>query len=171
MNSSRQWSLGRMFFWVLFAALICSHLSRIYHSTLVGLNDFTISDNQVIEWISELDPSVNAFSDGLGATVSRNEINSEFDFWISAEAITAEQALSHLRDSVASKAETQGWEITGRAESGDERFHLSLSKGATRFQIYCWAMTSGKSSPGQHLVRVGKNVFRVMVLQIGYTRG
>ena len=156
MKPPRQWSLRRMFFWVLFAALICSQVSRIYHASLVGLDDFTISDDQISEWISELDSSVDAFSDGFGATRDLNEVVSEFDFWISAEAVTAEQALSHLRNSVAAKAETEGWEITLRAESGDECFLLSLSNGATRFQIYFRTMTRGKSSPEQQFVRMGK---------------
>lgn len=160
-----------MFFWVLFAALVCSQLSRIYHSTLVGLNDFTISETQIEEWISELDPSARTHDGGGGSGRGGSEVESEFDFWISADAATAELALSHLRNSVVAKAEADGWRITGRSLSGDESFHFSLAKGATRFRVDCWAFSVGKSSNEGRLAREGKNVFRVMLRQFGYLRG
>lgn len=167
--SARQWSLRRMFFWVFFAALICSQLSRIYHSMRISLNDFTISDAQINEWLSKLDPSAHAYSGSGGGGQSGDDVDSESNYWISADAATAEMALPHLRDSVVAKAETEGWEITGSGQSG-EGFRFSLSKGASRFRTYFWVLSTGKSSFEEHLEEDGKNVFRVIVVQIGYTQ-
>lgn len=171
MKSSRQWSLRRMFFWVFFAALICSQLSRIYHSTLVGVNDFRISNAQLLEWLSELDPSACTHDGGAGSGQSGKEVDSEFDYWISADAATADQAMSHLRESIIAKAETEGWRITGRGRGGDESFEFSLLKGATRFKIYCWAFSDGNSQYEDSFKRQGKNIFRILILQVGYVLG
>jgi hypothetical protein len=170
MKPARQWSLRRMFFWVLFAALVCSQLSRIYHSTLVGLNEFSLSETQIKELISELDPSARAHAESASSRRSGNEIDMEFNCWISADAATAEQAISHLRKSIIAKADTEGWRITRRGQGGDVSFHFNLSKSASHFRIYCWALPTGKSSYAERLEREGKNVFRIMVLQIGYAR-
>jgi hypothetical protein len=167
--SARQWSLRRMFFWVLFAALVCSQLSHIYHSTRIGFNDFTISDDQINEWLSELDPTARAYAGSSGGGRSGNDVDRESNYWISADAATAEMALPHLRDSVVAKAGTEGWEITGSGQSG-EGFSFSLSKGASRFRTYFWVLSTGKSSFEEHLEEDGKNVFRVMVVQVGYTQ-
>ena len=156
-----------MFFWVLFAALVCSQVSRIYHASLVGLNDFTISDDQICEWISELDSSADAYSGSSGSARSGKEVDSEFDFWISADAATAEQMLSHLSNAVVAKAESEGWEINKRG-GGWEMFHFTISKGASRFKIYCWVLSTGKSSDEDRRERQGKNVFRVIAVQNGY---
>lgn len=170
MKSSRQWSLRRMFFWVFFAALICSQLSRIYNSAFVRLNDFTISENQIKELLAELDPSARTHDGGVGSGRSRNEVDSEFDFWISADTATAVQAISHLRESIIAKAEAEGWNITGQGQGGDESFELSLSKAATRFRIYCWVLSTGEPFFVDRLDRQGKNVYRILILQIGYAQ-
>lgn len=154
-----------------FAALICSQLSRTYHSAFVDLNDFRISENQIAAWISELDPSARFHGSSTASGQRGNEVDSEFDAWISADVATAEQTLSYLRNSAIAKAEADEWSITAQGQGGDESFQFSLSKGDTRFKIYCWALTSGKSSFEERLEREGKNVFRIMVLQIGYARG
>ena len=125
MRSPRQWSLRRMFFWVFFAALICSQLSRIYHSAFVRLDDFTISDSELNEWISELDSSARDYSGSAGRGRSGDEVESEFDYWISADTATAGSALSHLRNSVIGKAATEGWRITGSGQGGDEGCDLA----------------------------------------------
>lgn len=85
-----------MFLWVFVAALICSQVSHLYRTTFIGLDDFTISDAQLKSWISQADSSARAGAGSAGSSGSGDEVDSEFDYWISADTASAEQVVSHL---------------------------------------------------------------------------
>ena len=174
MKSPRQWSIRRMFLWVFAAALICSQVSHLYHTSLVELDDFTITGAELNEWISQLDPSARADARGGHSGQSVDEVHSEFDYWISADTASAEQVLSHLKECVSTRASAGGWTIFnhgggGNSESGHS-FEFLLSKGISRFRIYCWTLTIGKPAHAEQLERQRKKDFRLKVLQFGYTQ-
>lgn len=158
-----------MFLWVFVAALICSHLSRLYQSAFVDVTDFTISDTEFRQWVAELDPSAKCHSGGAGSSKSGDEVDSETDYYMSARSATAEQVLSHLRNSVKAKIEADGWTITGTSGSS-ESFQYSFSKGVTRFKIHCWTIPADKSPYDGRHERDGRNFFRLKVLQFGYVK-
>lgn len=164
-----QWSVRRMFLWVFVAALICSHASRLYQTTFIGLDDFTISYTELREWISKLDSSAHAFDRSSGSGRSGDEVDAEFDCLFSTDTASAKQVLSHLEESVRRKASAGGWKIKENGESSGG-FEFLLSKGVSRFRVYCWTIEMGSSSHEDELERNAKNTFRVIMLQVGYTQ-
>lgn len=158
-----------MFLWVFVAALISSQVSHLYRRTFMGLDDFTISGVELKEWISQLDSSARAHAGGAGSSRRFDEVDSDFDYWISADTVNAEQVLSHLQKCVRTKASAGGWTIVARGAGGDG-FDFFFSKRISRFRIYCWTIPTDKSPLEEQLARQGKNVFRIKVLQIGYTQ-
>ena len=164
MSRDSQWSIGRLFLWVLVAALVASHFTGFFTRRFV---DFQLNGSIMEEWVSELDPSATIHRDDGTGSSSGDAVDSDFSYVFSSENTTPEQILEHLRLRIQDELEKQNWTI-GQFAMGEGSFSLHAHTGGTRIRIYGWLVPNRENSHAQRLEKSNKTVTTVRILRIGY---
>ena len=150
-----------MLLWVFVIALVLSHVSRFYQSKVVGFTNFAVNDHEICEWISRIDPTARIGSGGGSFSSSDDHCDADMDKIFLTKNITSEELIAQIRDGFGEKAKQDGWAI--ELGEGENSFEFGLSKGASRFRVWCWLLPAGDGSYPD-----GIFVTRVKVLQVGY---
>jgi uncharacterized protein YaiE (UPF0345 family) len=162
MNSRNQWTIGRMFLWVLVSALVFSHLISLYRSRVVGFSDFVVSSSELGAWMAELDPTTVIYSISGSYGNDGKESVADMTYAISAQSATPEQMKAQLDNCIRTKAESEGWRIY---QAGSQ-FNYAMSKGVSRFRIFWWQQE--QTSHDNLFAGKGNQVLRIKLLLVGY---
>ena len=169
MPKSSQWSIGRLFLWVFVAALIASHLANFYQRQIVGFTDFSLDGSDVIQWITELDPSAKSHGGGEGSSSSGDSVDSDLDYMFTSKNATSKQILEHLKSKIQKQLTDQNWSIHGWGE-GNDSFDFHAYNGDTYFRIYGWLVPNTEDSYARQLEERGESVTTIKILRVGYLK-
>ena len=157
---------GQLLLWSSIAVLALANCGCSTQSQTGTITDLSISNRDILTWLTALDRSAKTFGGGEGTGRRPDSRELEFNYHISFENSTAEQALDHIQDCFIRHAKQKEWTV---AEDGNENdsFNLTLTKGVTQFQISGNLLPVTQSSLGDKLKSEGKSTTRIQVVQLG----
>ena len=165
MNS--QWTIGRLFLWLLMVALICSHLAGIYQKRIVGFTDFTIDSNSIEQWIIELDPTgcMKTTSEGEGR--HGDVVDSDLTFYLKTKNSTSDEIIQHVRRRIHERLQEEKWTVHGGG-IGSDSFSFHTYSGDTRFRIYGWILPYTEIPFALQPVGSAERITKIKLLRTGY---
>ena len=161
----KQRLVGQLMLWSLTALFALANCG-CFTLGQVGITDLSISNDDILIWLTDLDQSAKTFGGGEGIGRSPDSRELKFNYHISFENSTPEQALGHIQDCFIRHAKNEQWMVVENENEGDS-FNLTFTKGVTQFQISGQLLPVIQSSLGDKLKSDGKFVARIQVLQKG----
>lgn len=163
----KQWSIRSMLLWMLVIGLSIPYLINLLPVGNNPFSKFLLSNEDVLEWVHELDPNAWLSRASGSRQGLSNSISSESEFVIVSAKLSETEIMAHIKKSLIEKIYSRNWTIMSRA-AAKNRISTFFSNSNSAYRVYLWHLPLEAND--RIAIQPSDSVVRIKLITIGYAK-